>query len=106
MVLEVQVGENSVAATKELLMEPTLPAGHGELCELRLDLLRRAIEIYLGLAYPGCPVPDAVQRRLVWREDCRPDELLAAPPFERTAKHRDDPRPSSHFASEITATPT
>jgi hypothetical protein len=91
--LEVEAGEFSVAATKELLMEPTLPAGQGELRELRLDLLRRAIEIYLGLAYPACAVPDVVQRRLVWREECRPDELLAAPPFERAGKAPGRPAP-------------
>ena len=42
-----------MAATKELLMEPTLAAGHDDLRGLRLDLLRSATEIYLGLAYPG-----------------------------------------------------
>jgi hypothetical protein len=82
-----------VAATKELLMEPTLPGGHGELRELRLDLLRRATEIYLGLAYPAAAVPDVVRRRLVWTEDCRPDELLAAPPFERAGKAPGRPAP-------------
>ena len=58
-------------ATKELLMEPTLAAGHDDLRGLRLDLLRNATEIYLGLAYPTGVVPDVVQRRLVWRDVTR-----------------------------------
>jgi hypothetical protein len=53
---------------------------------LRLDLLRKATEIYLGLAYASRTVPDAVRRRLIWREDCTPDELLEGPPFERAGK--------------------
>ena len=47
----------SVLATRELLMEPTLAAGHDDLRGLRLDLLRTAAEIYLGLAYPTGVVP-------------------------------------------------
>ena len=55
-------GDSPVAATQELLMEPTLAAGHDDLRGLRLDLLRRATEIYLGLAYPGAVVPEVVKR--------------------------------------------
>ena len=73
-------------ATKELLMEPTLAGGPGDLNGLRLDLLRRAAEIYLELAYPAGAVPDAVQRRLSWRDGCPADELLSRPPFERAGK--------------------
>ena len=82
-----------MVATKELLMEPTLAAGHDDLRGLRLDLLRSAAEIYLGLAYPTGAVPEAVQRRLVWRADCAPDELLCGPPFERTGKAPGRPAP-------------
>ena len=53
---------------------------------LRLDLLRHATEIYLGLAYPSGAVPEVVERRLVWREGCTADELLSGPPFERAGK--------------------
>jgi hypothetical protein len=83
----------SVAPTKELLMEPTLATGHDDLRGLRLDLLRRASEIYVGLAYPAGVVPDVVQRRLAWREDCAADELLSAPPFERAGKAPGRPAP-------------
>lgn len=44
-------------ATKELLMEPTLAGGPGDLHGLRLDLLRCAVEIYLELAYSAGVVP-------------------------------------------------
>jgi len=67
-------------------MEPTLAAGQGDLGGLRLDLLRRATEIYLDLAYPSGQVPEPVQRRLVWRDGCAAEELLTGPPFERAGK--------------------
>jgi len=67
-------------------MEPTLAGEHGDLHELRLDLLRRAVEIYLELAYESGVVPEAVRRRLKWREDCAADELLSGPPFECAVK--------------------
>jgi hypothetical protein len=73
-------------ATKELLMEPTLARGPGDLHGLRLDLLRRAVDIYLGLAYSTGAIPEAVRRRLAWREGCAADELLNGPPFERAGK--------------------
>jgi hypothetical protein len=53
---------------------------------LRLDLLRRATEIYLALAYPSCVIPEVVQRRLVWQQGCGSDVLLSRPPFERAGK--------------------
>jgi hypothetical protein len=73
-------------ATKELLMEPTLAGEHGDLHELRLDLLRRAVEIYLELAYASGVVPEVVRRRLKWREDCAADKLMSGPPFECAGK--------------------
>jgi len=82
-----------VVATKELLMEPTLAAEPEELPGLRLDLLRRATEIYLSLAYPSGMVPEAVQRRLAWQEGCTVDGLLSGPPFERAGKAPGRPAP-------------
>jgi hypothetical protein len=73
-------------ATRELLMEPTLAGGTGDLRSLRLDLLRKAIEIYLELAYPTGVIPEAVTRRLAWPEDSTADELLSRAPFERASK--------------------
>jgi len=82
-----------VAATQELLMKPTLAAEPEDLRGLRLDLLRRATEIYLGLAYPSGKVPEAVERRLAWREGCTADVLLSGPPFERAGKAVGRPAP-------------
>jgi hypothetical protein len=73
-------------ATKESLMEPRLSEECRDLGGLRLDLLRRAAEIYLQLAYPSAVIPESIQRRLVWRSGCEAEELLQAPPFERVAK--------------------
>jgi hypothetical protein len=73
-------------ATKELLMGPSLVGGAGDLQGLRLDLLRRAVEIYLDLAYASGALPEGVRRRLNWREDCTAEELLSGPPFERAGK--------------------
>jgi hypothetical protein len=80
-------------ATKELLMEPTLAAGHDDLRGLRLDLLRHAIEIYLGLAYPSGAIPKVVERRLVWGDVSGANELLGSPPFERAGKAPGRPAP-------------
>lgn len=50
---------------------------------LGIDRLRRAIEIYLGFAYPSGAVPAAVQRRLDWPAGVELERLLADRPFER-----------------------
>ncbi len=67
-------------------MEPTNVAEPDDMQGLRLDLLRQAVGLYLDLAYPSGSLPEAVKRRLDWREDCRPSQLLAGPPFERAGK--------------------
>ena len=72
-------------------MEPTFGGSDGDLRELRLDLLRRATEIYLSLAYPSGVIPEPVQRRLCWREDCAPDELLRG--ALRSVVHRCEEKP-------------
>jgi hypothetical protein len=72
--------------TKESRMETSVSDVCRDLCGLRLDLLRRATEIYLELAYPSGVIPEAVQRRLLWRDGCDAEELLQAPPFERVGK--------------------
>jgi hypothetical protein len=53
---------------------------------LRLDLLRRAVEIYLAIAYRGAEPPLAVRRRLEWAPGVDPNLLLTGPPFERVGK--------------------
>jgi len=88
-----------VLASRELLMEPTLAAGHDDLRGLRLDLLRTAAEIYLGLAYPSGVLPGVVQRRLVWRDVSAADQVLSSPPFERAGKAIG--RPDSVYALRL-----
>jgi hypothetical protein len=85
--------ENPVAATQELLMEPTVAAGQYDLRGLRIDLLRAAVEIYVRLAYPSADLPEVVVRRTTWREDCTADVLLKGPPFERAGKASGRPSP-------------
>jgi hypothetical protein len=75
-----------MAATKEMLKEPTLAMGHDDLRGLRLDLLRRAAEIYLELAYPSSVIPAPVARRLIWPDGDQAEVLLNGPPFERAGK--------------------
>ena len=53
---------------------------------LPLDLLRRAVEIYLGIAYPASDPPPAVRRRLDWTPGLDAHDLLSGPPFERVGK--------------------
>jgi hypothetical protein len=75
-----------MAATKESLTEPTLAMGNDDLRGLRLDLLRRAAEIYLELAYPSAVIPEPVERRLIWPAGDTAEQLLTGPPFERAGK--------------------
>src|SRR4051794_41297539 len=63
-------------------MEPPGPPSPG-LSSLRIDILRRAVDIYLQIAYPGVEPPEAVRRRLVWPEDVDAAQLLTHLPFER-----------------------
>jgi hypothetical protein len=67
-------------------MEPPPGSGAGELGGLRLDLLRRAVDVYLNLAYPLGEIPDVVRRRLVWPEGQAAETLLTKSPFERAGK--------------------
>jgi hypothetical protein len=53
---------------------------------LSLDLLRRAVEIYLVIAYTGSEPPPAVRRRLEWAPGLDASDLLSSPPFERVGK--------------------
>lgn len=51
---------------------------------LTIALLRQATDVYLGIAYPDGPPPEAVRRRLDWPEAVGIGELLAGRPFERS----------------------
>ncbi|RUL87874.1 hypothetical protein [Tautonia sociabilis] len=68
----------------------TSESDHGPGCEGQIvrDALERAIAIYLELAYPETPLPEAVRRRLAWREVPGPVPL-DSPPFEPSASGPD-----------------
>ena len=66
-------------------MEPRGPTEPHELQGLRIDILRRAVDIYLALAYPTSPPPDVV-RRLDWPEGVDAPTLLSQAPFERAGR--------------------
>jgi hypothetical protein len=53
---------------------------------VRLDEIRRAIDLYLGIAYDGSTIPDAVRRRLEWDPTKEANTLLTAAPFENVGK--------------------
>ena len=57
---------------------------------LGIDPLRRAVAIYLEIAYPGVEPSPAVRRRLDWPVGVEPADLVTRPPFERVGKSPDD----------------
>ncbi len=63
-------------------MAPSFETSEDQLGRLRVDLLRSAVDLYLGFAYEGRSIPEAVSRRLIWRGDCSTQDLLKGSPFE------------------------
>ncbi len=57
-----------------------------DLRDLRIDLLRRAVEIYLEITYPDGHLPEVVRRRLLWAEGDEAGTVLTKPPFERATR--------------------
>ena len=57
-----------------------------DLSTIRLDLVRRAAEIYLAHAYPTSEYPEAVHRRMAWSPEDLAVDLLPKPPFERAGR--------------------
>ena len=55
-----------------------------------VDDLRRAVAIYLSVAYAGNDPPEAVKRRLAWAEGLQVCDVVAKPPFEKAGKDRND----------------
>jgi hypothetical protein len=67
-------------------MEPLRPPDPQALHQLRIDVLRQAIAVYLATAYPSGPPPEAVRRRLEWPADADASTLLTRAPFERAGR--------------------
>jgi hypothetical protein len=78
----------TVEASKGRVMEPNLPAEPHGLHNLCVDTLRRAVDVYLPLAYPGVEPPEVVRRRLAWEPAGDAEEMLSRPPFERAGKSK------------------
>ncbi len=57
---------------------------------LRVDALRRAVQIYLERAHPHGPPPAAVLRRLSWLDNAADSAPPACPPFERVSRAEGD----------------
>ena len=70
-------------------MEARGPGEPEDLRGLGIDILRRAADVYLALAYPSGPPPEAVRRRLDWPPGVAAEALLTGPPFERAGKGGD-----------------
>ena len=64
------------------------PNGPADLQNLRIDILREAVAIYMALSYPDQNYPASVAKRLVWAEDSDPVSLLGQPPFETVGKNK------------------
>ena len=69
-------------------MEPRDTAEPADLNQLRIDLLRSAVDIYIRIAYSDNLPPDTVKRRMQWPLGVSASELLSAPPFERAGKNK------------------
>lgn len=68
-------------------MEPSgLPEPSRDFHHVRLDGLRRAVDLYLGIAYPDGAIPAAVRKRIDWDPALGPDETLRRPPFEKVGE--------------------
>lgn len=86
----VGVSERSdvVSVPKEVVMEPSGPSEPHDLHNLRIDVLRQAVAIYMKLSYPGVEPPEVVRRRLQWEDGLDADVLLNRAPFEKAGKSK------------------
>ena len=64
------------------------PNGPADLQNLRIDVLREAVAIYMALSYPDQNYPPSVAKRLVWAEESDPVSLLGQAPFETVGKNK------------------
>ena len=69
-------------------METSGPAEPYDLHNLRIDVLRQAVAIYMKLAYGDHEPPEVVRRRLEWGPGLDAEALLSEPPFERAGKSK------------------
>ena len=76
-----------------------MPDTPRETTRFDVDQLRRAVGLYLDVAYLSGVLPPAVQQRLNWAEDVNLATLLDRPPFERAK--RPDPGEAPIYALRL-----
>jgi hypothetical protein len=79
-------GRSAGSADKGNDMEASPGSPPPDPSALRLDVIRRAAELYVQLAYPSGQIPEAVNRRLNWPLDAPPADVLSKAPFERAGR--------------------
>lgn len=83
------VGQRSSADWKLVMPSPDVEDPK-LFANLRLDTIRRAVAIYLEIAYPCVEPPPAVRRRLDWPSEIAMVQLVSRPPFERVGRTPDN----------------
>ena len=69
-------------------MASSEPAEPRDLEGLRLDVLRRAVDLYMALAYPGVEPPPVVRDRLKWSPAADALTLINGNPFEKAGQNK------------------
>jgi hypothetical protein len=72
-------------------MDTVSPIHPADFQGLRVDLLRKAVDTFLRVAYGGLTPPDPVKRRIDWPAGLEACELLNLPQFERPGRTREVP---------------
>lgn len=66
-------------------LESSCPA---DLQNLRIDVLRQAVAIYMAMSYPEGVLPANVAGRLNWPDEADTERLLGKPPFETAGTNK------------------
>lgn len=66
-------------------LESSFPA---DLQNLRIDVLRQAVAIYMALSYPDGVLPAIVAGRLDWPNEANAEKLLSKSPFETAGANK------------------
>lgn len=78
-------------------MPPSLPENNADptqaYANLSLEALRKAVQIYLTIAYGGNEPSAAVKKRLDWKDEGTAFTVLSQPPFEMVGKGGTDGAP-------------
>lgn len=67
-------------------MEAPSESGPVDVDAMQIDVLRRAVDVYLKVAYPSGSLPEPTRRRSTWDDGLSPRDLFMKPPFERAGR--------------------